>query len=223
MSTGQGRRSVLGMSFRAVLVAVSLILSVPGAAFASVADEQRQGQALVAQLRSGATSCSDLSGTDFDHIGEYVMGRAVGSTSAHQALNRRMTLTMGAAAESRMHQLMGARAAGCTTAGAAGGAGMMMGGSGMMGTGAGGWSAMMGSRGYSWMRGGAWQHMSRQDWQQLQRQWLRSNPSAHHRNAWNMMAIIGAVLAVGLLGAMLGVAISRRRSSGPPSSAAPSG
>ena len=130
------------MLFRAVLVSIALLALAPSAALASLADDQRQGQALAAQLQSGAKTCNDLSNQDLDHIGEYVMGRALGSTSTHQAMNDRMSLMMGDQAEGRMHQLMGARFAGCAThASGSGGYGPMMGG-GMMGgyTGNGGWA-----------------------------------------------------------------------------------
>lgn len=211
------------MPVRAALVAVLLLAFMPGAAFASLADEQNQGQTLVAQVRSGVKACGDLSKEDFDHIGEYVMWRAVGSTRAHEALNQRMTLMMGAQAESRMHQLMGARAVGCSSAGAAGGAGSMMGGTGMMGsgTGSGGWGPMMRSSGYAWMSGGAWQHMSRQDWQRLQHQWFATGSTAHHRGGWSALAIIATVLAALLLGAAITV-VRRRPSQRPPAAASPS-
>jgi hypothetical protein len=88
------------------------------------------------------------------------MGRVLGSTSAHQAMNDRMRLMIGEQGEQPMHQLMGARFAGCSTSGAIGGNGSMMG-PGMMGgnNGNGGWGAMMGSSDWSWMMGSAWRNM----------------------------------------------------------------
>ncbi len=86
-----------------------------------------------------------------------------------------MTLMMGAQGESRMHQLLGQRYTGCdgNTSRGAGPGGMM--GAGMMGGGyygPGGWGAMMGSGDWSWMMGGAWQNMTRQDWQRLRQRLL---------------------------------------------------
>lgn len=211
------------MPIRAIIVAALLLMLAPAAAHASVADEQRQGQQLVTELRSGAKSCSDLTSADFDHIGEYVMGRAVGSTSVHETLNERMVRMMGATAESRMHQLMGAHAVGCTTsrvAGSAMGGPAMMTGGGMMGTGGVGFGALMASGGYRWMIGGNWQHMSRQDWQHLQHQWFGTSTTPGRHDGGDMGWIIAAVLAAVLVG--VGVAFARRRSSGRPPAAASS-
>ncbi len=43
------------------------------------------------------------------------MFRALGSTGLHQAMNDRMITMLGEQGESRMHQLLGARYAGCST------------------------------------------------------------------------------------------------------------
>ena len=76
--------------------------------------------------------CRNLTAHDLDHIGEYLMFKALGSTSLHQAMNDRMVAMLGERGESRMHQLLGARYAGCTTT-STGGYGGMMGAGGMMG------------------------------------------------------------------------------------------
>jgi hypothetical protein len=144
---------------RLALIAIGLALLLPAAASASLAGEQRQGQDLIAQLQNGTKTCRALSADDLDHIGEYLMFRALGSTTLHQAMNDRMAAMLGEQGESRMHQLLGARYAGCTTTGsAAGGYG-----GGMMGGyyNHGGFGAMMSSGNWSWMMSGAWQHMTR--------------------------------------------------------------
>ena len=134
------------MPIRIALAFVVLVLLAPAPAFASLADEQSQGRTLVAQLQSGAKSCGDLTTTDFEHVGEYVMGRALGSTSAHEAMNTRMRQYMGQQGEERMHQLMGERFTGCASGGSAVmGPGMMggysgNGGASMMSGGHHGWS-----------------------------------------------------------------------------------
>ena len=193
------------MRTRILLAVVAALLLLPSAAFASLADEQRQGSELLAQLKSGTKVCSDLSAADFDHIGEYVMGRALGSTSAHRAMNDRMRLMLGDQGEQRMHELMGRRFAGCATRGSAG-YGPMMGG-GMMGGsyGSGNFGQMMGTRDWSWMMGGNWRHMSRSDWQDIQRQWMGGGTMNHHGwSAWAIVAVtLGAVLLVALLVALL--------------------
>lgn len=219
------------MHTRTLLVSLALCLLVPGAASASLADEQRQGRDLAAQVRSGAKGCEDLSTEDFDHLGEYVMGRFLGSTNAHQAMNDRMRLMMGDQAEQRMHQLMGRRYAGCydTSTGAGNGSmgpGMMGGaglGPGMIGGyyGRGGWGAMMRSGDWDWMMGGGWRNMSRQDWQRLQQQWLGTSASSD--GGWSPWAIIAVTLGSVLLVALAILALVRGRPPRrPPAQASPS-
>ena len=214
------------MAIRTAVVLLALLLIVPTTALASVADEQRQGRDLVAQLKSGAKTCKDLSAEDFDHVGEYVMGRMLGSTVAHEAMNDRMRAAMGDRFEGLMHQRMGARFAGCGATGTAGNGGMM--GSGMMGGSYGqdGWGQMMRSGDWSWMMGNAWRNMSRQDWQQLERRWLGSSTAPHH--GWSAWAI-AALAAIGLLLvsalALIGLrrtSLRRDRSAGPAAAGPPS-
>ena len=100
--------AVLALALAALGVGVS-------PALASVAAEQQTGRALAQQVQSGQRSCDSLSAEDLDHIGEFVMGRMIGSTTTHEAMNARMIAVVGAQAESRMHQVLGARFAGCTT------------------------------------------------------------------------------------------------------------
>jgi hypothetical protein len=167
-----------------VVIAVIVMLVAAATSWASLADEQRPGHDLAAQLQSGAKSCRELSGDVFDHLGEYVMGRALGSTTVHRAMNDRMRPMLGARGEQRMHELMGQRFAGCLNGSTAAGAGTGMGPGMMCGAyGNGGWGAMMRSGNWGWMMGGAWRSMSRQDWPRLQHQWMRAGAtaSAHHR------------------------------------------
>jgi hypothetical protein len=213
------------MRLRLALTTIALALLIPAAARASLTDEQTQGQHLIAQLQAGTKTCSALSVDDLDHIGEYVMFQALGSTTLHQAMNDRMRAMLGEQGESRMHQLLGARYAGCSTraggiAGSAGSAGMM-GGSGMMGGYAanGGISAMMSSGDWSWMMGGAWQHMTRQDWQHRQQQLLGPDAGTMMNNGWSAIAIIAVCLGAVILVALAILAIIRRPFRRPPTAA----
>ena len=204
---------------------VSLLLVVAGAllagavtpAFAALGDEVGAGGAVAKQLQVHTTSCSKLSDTDFEHLGEYVMERTVGSRAAHAAMNQRMASIMGTSAEERMHQLMGRRYADCGVAGA-GASGMMGGGGGMMGGGGGmaagvGGTAMMSSGDLSWMRNGNWQHMSRAQWREVQRAWMGSAMMNNGHHGWSvggvLAAVFGAVLLAGLV-AFLAVRGPRR-------------
>jgi hypothetical protein len=224
---GLGTLTVRGVRTRLALVMLALALLLPAAASASLAGEQRQGQSLIAQLHAGTVTCRALSADDLDHIGEYVMFHALGSTTRHQAMNGRMVAMLGEQAEGRMHQLLGARYAGCTTSSSAtGGYGGMMGagtisGGAMMGGYAtnGGISAMMRSDNWSWMMGGAWQHMTRQDWQRLQHQLLGTPLSTARDHGWSMVAMMAAVIGGVVLVSGAIVAMLRRPFRRPPTAA----
>jgi hypothetical protein len=207
---------------RLSLITIALVLLIPAAASASLADEQTQGENLIGQLHAGTKTCSALSAADLDHIGEYVMIRALGSTAVHQAMNDRMRVMLGEQGETRMHELLGARYVGCSTrtGGIVGGAGMMSG-SGMMDgyAASGGIGAMMTSRDWSWMMGGAWRHMTRQDWQRRQHQLLGSGAGTLMNNGSSAIAIIAACLGAVILVALAILAIIRRPFRRPPTAA----
>ena len=103
------------------VLAACVVALTAGPAFASLADEVAAGRQVALALRGGKAECSRLATDDFEHLGEYVMERMLGSRSAHAAMNERMASMLGDADSERMHELMGRRYAGCGTA-AAGGA-----------------------------------------------------------------------------------------------------
>lgn len=209
------------MRTRIVALLLLAFLAIPAAARASLPDEQRQGQQLITQLQAGTKTCSDLSAADLDHVGEYVMYLAIGSTRLHQAMNDRMTAMMGEQGESRMHQLLGQRYTGCfTNASGTSGHGWMMGPGMMRGSyGPGGFGAMM-SGDWSWMRGGAWQTMTRQDWQRLEQRLLGTTAdSSTGRDGWSPLALVATILGAVALAA-LAVFVIRRRFRQPPAAAA---
>lgn len=112
--------------FRRAITAIAAAVLV--AAAPAAASEADQGAQVLQQLQAGKTTCTKLTTTDFDHVGEYVMERMLGSASLHQAMNQRMTTMMGASGETRAHVYMGQRFSGCATGGAApAGVGAMMG------------------------------------------------------------------------------------------------
>jgi hypothetical protein len=214
-------RSVVAMAVRvslafALLVAALAVAAAP--ALASLAGEVAAGREVAQRLQAGATSCNKLSDADFEHLGEYVMERMLGSRSDHQAMNDRMTAMIGDANTERMHELVGRRYAGCGTQGA--GTGMM--GPGMMGGGGASgasWAAMIGSGDFAWMRDGAWRRMSRADWQRVGTAWM--GPGMMSQTAGRSTAAVVAVVLGGL--ALGGLAIytmlrrpwRRHRSPGP--------
>lgn len=90
------RRTLLASALAAVLAAA---LAAP----ALGATEAQQGGQLLQRLQSGTTTCTSLITSDFDHVGEYVMERMLGSASAHQAMNRQMAAMMGSGGETQAH------------------------------------------------------------------------------------------------------------------------
>ncbi len=150
----------------AVLGIAALLILAP-AASASVAQEEQAGARVLNELEAGKVRCSQLTGSDFDHMGEYVMGRMAGSPGAHEAMNNMMSAMLGAG-EQQMHEAMGRRFGGCGGGKLPVGFGRMMGavnamgmmGGGMMGgPGGGGWSGPGGMMGRGWgggMMGGSW-------------------------------------------------------------------
>ena len=110
---------VIGASF-----ALLGLNATPGWASAS---EERQGAQLLQSVQAGEQKCQQLSRTQSELIGEYVMGRMVGSTSRHEAMNRQITATSGASGEVQAHVFMGQRFAGCASGAAPAAFGSMMG------------------------------------------------------------------------------------------------
>jgi hypothetical protein len=191
----------------AALLASMLALGA-ASAYASLADEVNSGRATAARVDAGTATCQNLSTTDFEHLGEYVMERMVGSRSAHEAMNSRMEAMIGAGNADRMHQALGRRYAGCATSRTGSG---MMGGGGMMGgasTG-GGWGAMMGAN-VSWMRNGSWQHMTRAGWQNAATRMMGSGMMNTGGSDWSTGAILGVALGALLLGGLAVYAALRR-------------
>jgi hypothetical protein len=196
--------SVLATVFAALLLAAA-------PALASLADEVSAGKAIAGQLQSATATCKTLSGSDFEHLGEYVMEHMVGSPSVHAAVNARMDRMMGSQNADRMHQLLGRSYAGCITGAASATAPMgsgMMGGSG--GGGVIGFGAMMGSSAWSWMHDGGWQHMSRGDWRQLAATMMGTGVSSGSGDGWSTWAVLAAVLGGLLLAGAIATAVVRR-------------
>lgn len=137
----------------ALLAAALLIVPASGVASASASaaagSEEQQGAQLLREKDAGKLSCGTLSATDFERIGEFVMGRMLGTSATHDAMDRQMTLMMGRTGETQAHVFMGRRFAGCAAGGVPTSFGAMMGmmGAGMMGSayGGSGSGTMMGS------------------------------------------------------------------------------
>ena len=114
------------------VAAVSITLVILSAAPASSAVSARQqGAALLGQIQNGQISCGKLSSSSFELMGEYDMGRIMGSTAAYNAMNAQMQSIAGVSGERLAYRFMGERLGGCASGNGPVAFGTMMG---MMGT-----------------------------------------------------------------------------------------
>lgn len=124
--TTSSRRRVAARAVAALLAAALLGAPSP----ASAGDPQgsnAQGAALLGAVQDGSKGCGDLSSGDFAAIGEYTMGRMIGSTQGHEAMDSFMSTMMGTGSERRVHEAMGRRFSGCGGGQLPAGFGRMMG------------------------------------------------------------------------------------------------
>lgn len=97
----------------AALIAVAILALFTAGAGASTPEDERQGAAVLEELESGKLSCADAGDEDFERVGEYVMGRMLGSPGSHDAMDEVMSRMMGSGSEGRVHEVMGRRYASC--------------------------------------------------------------------------------------------------------------
>lgn len=135
----RARRVVLTIGATLVLLGAT-----SASGFASANDDQ-QGAQLLQSVQNGEQECQGLSRDQFEAIGEYVMGRMLGSTARHEAMDEQIRAMTGASGEAKAHVFMGQRFAGCASGAAPVSFGSMMG---MMGSYSGDSSGGMGSGRY---------------------------------------------------------------------------
>ena len=103
------------ISRAAAPLALALCLAVAAPAIAdSVVTEQQQGAQVLTQVHQGKLSPGRLTSDQYQNLGEYLMGRALGSTQLHQRMNTLMDQMMGAGAADQMHIYLGKRYLGVT-------------------------------------------------------------------------------------------------------------
>jgi len=117
--------------FALTIGAILTLLGVGAAPGSASAGAEQQGAQLLQRVQSGEQKCQQLSRGQFEAIGEHVMGRMVGSTARHDAMDQRIRATSGASGEAQAHVFMGQRFTGCASGAAPAAFGSMMG---MMGT-----------------------------------------------------------------------------------------
>ena len=110
-------------------------------AIQSQQQEEQEGKTFLDSLNNKTITCSQLKDADFEKIGEYFMGQAIGDTSRHIVMNNTMKSMMGDQGEEQAHTIMGKRMSGCDTSAAIPPMMQMMMGGGIMG----GWSSPFGS------------------------------------------------------------------------------
>lgn len=162
------------------LATVFVTLAAAPVASASVEKEEQQGARVLSELNAGSLRCSEAGASEFEHVGEYVMGRMMGSPEAHESMNSLMARMMGSANEEQVHEVMGRRFAGCGNPAFPARFGETMGAMGMMtgGFGPGSGAMMGGDSGSGYMMGG-------------------SGSSNDHDNlsaAWILLAALGLII-----------------------------
>lgn len=113
--------------FALTIGAVLALLAVNAAPGTAKGDAEQQGAQLLQSLQAGEQKCQQLSRDQSESVGEYVMGRMLGSTTRHEAMDQRMRTMTGASGEAQAHVFMGQRFTGCATGAAPGAFGSMMG------------------------------------------------------------------------------------------------
>ena len=87
---------------------LGLTLAAPALAD-SVAAEQAQGAQVLNQVQHATLSPKSLTSDQYQNLGEYLMGRALGSTQLHQRMDALMDEMMGSGASDQMHIYLGKR------------------------------------------------------------------------------------------------------------------
>jgi hypothetical protein len=102
------RRYKLSRSALPLALVLGLTFAAPALAD-SVAAEQAQGAQVLAQVQHGTLSPKGLTSEQSQNLGEYLMGRALGSPQLHQRMNTLMDEMMGSSASDQMHVYLGKR------------------------------------------------------------------------------------------------------------------
>jgi hypothetical protein len=85
------------------------VLAFGGARIAAAASEQQQGAQVLREVHTGKASGANLTGAQYKHVGQYMMGRALGSSDRYEATDSLMDRTMGQSASDQMYKYMGER------------------------------------------------------------------------------------------------------------------
>ncbi len=107
-----GRR-LLHSTIAASALTLGLLCAVAGTAAASSGaserQQERQGAQIVSEVAAGKLGRAHLSRSRYELVGEYAMGRALGSTRAHEEADSLWEQMMGSGGAEAMHVYLGER------------------------------------------------------------------------------------------------------------------
>jgi hypothetical protein len=86
-----------------------LALAAAAPALASAAGEQQQGEQVLSEVQGGRLQGTNLTSTQYQHAGQYLMGRALGSSRRYEAMDSQMDRMMGQSVSDQMYLYMGER------------------------------------------------------------------------------------------------------------------
>lgn len=109
---------IIGLMFASVTKVHAQMMGFPSSspdnsAIQAQQQEEQEGKQLLDDLKNGKTTCQRLTDDNFEKIGEYFMGQAIGNTSQHISMNNMMKSMMGEQGEEQMHIAWGKRGSGC--------------------------------------------------------------------------------------------------------------
>jgi hypothetical protein len=91
----------------ALVLALGLAATVP--AVASAASEQQQGAQVLSEVQGGKLQGTNLTSTQYQHVGQYLMGRGLGSARRYETMDSQMDRMMGRSVSDQMYLYMGER------------------------------------------------------------------------------------------------------------------
>lgn len=103
------RTHILPRTIWSLAAAFVLALVFVAPTWASVASEQQEGAQILSAIHAGKLKGTSLSSSQYEHVGEYLMGQALGTTASHERMNTLMDQMMGSTAVDQMHIYLGER------------------------------------------------------------------------------------------------------------------
>jgi hypothetical protein len=88
---------------------LALALAATAPAIGSATSEQQQGAQVLSEIQGGKLQGTNLTSTQYQHVGQHLMGRALASTERYEAMDSLMDRMMGQSVSDQMYQYMGER------------------------------------------------------------------------------------------------------------------